>query len=59
MDGKRDPYAGLADVYDEMARDRQVQQAYRCWRRLLVRSASERGLEIRTLVDLKGAIRPA
>ena len=52
MEGKRDPYAGMADFYDEMARDRQVREAYRYWRELLLQCASERKLEIRTLVDL-------
>ncbi len=52
MTQRRDPYLGLAAVYDEMTADPEIQKFYRYWRKLLLQSISERKLKVRTLVDL-------
>ena len=52
MSEKRDPYGAVADVYDQLAADPALQKFYLYWRRLLLQSISERGLKVRTLVDL-------
>ena len=52
MSEKRDPYEGVADVYDQLAADPALQKFYLYWRILLLQSISERGLKVRTLVDL-------
>jgi hypothetical protein len=38
----RDEYAGLADVYDRMARDPGIRVFYREWRQALLAAASGR-----------------
>jgi ubiquinone/menaquinone biosynthesis C-methylase UbiE len=48
----RDPYAGLAAVYDWMARDPGIRRYYEEWRRALLEAAAERGVRGRVLVDL-------
>lgn len=48
----RDPYAGLAAVYDGMARDPGIRRYYGEWRRSLMKAAAERGVKGRVLVDL-------
>lgn len=48
----RDPYAGLASVYDGMARDPGIRRYYGEWRRALLEAAAERGVKGRVLVDL-------
>jgi ubiquinone/menaquinone biosynthesis C-methylase UbiE len=52
MAGKRDPYRDLAEVYDEMAADPELQKFYQYWRKLLLHTISERKLKVRTLIDL-------
>jgi SAM-dependent methyltransferase len=52
MAERRDPYRDLADVYDEMAADPELQKFYQYWRKLLLQTISERKLKVRTLVDL-------
>ena len=52
MSKKGDPYGNMADVYDEMAADPELQKFYQYWRKLLLQAASERRLKVRTLVDL-------
>ena len=52
MAEKRDPYRDLAEVYDEMAADPELQKFYQYWRKLLLQTASERKLKVRTLIDL-------
>jgi SAM-dependent methyltransferase len=48
----RDPYAGLAPLYDGMARDPAIRAFYGEWRRALLEAVRERGLRVRVLVDL-------
>jgi ubiquinone/menaquinone biosynthesis C-methylase UbiE len=48
----RDSYAGLASVYDHMARDPGIRRCYEEWRRALLEAAAERGVRGRVLVDL-------
>jgi len=48
----RDPYAGLAPLYDGMARDPAIRAFYAEWRRALIDAVRERGLRVRVLVDL-------
>jgi SAM-dependent methyltransferase len=52
MAGRLDPYRDLADVYDEMASDPELQKFYKYWRQLLLQTISERKLKVRTIVDL-------
>ncbi len=52
MADNRDPYRHLADLYDEMAADPELQKFYQYWRRLLLQAISKRKLNVRTLVDL-------
>ena len=52
MAEKRDPYRDVAAVYDEMAADPEIQKFYQYWRKLLLKTISERKLKVRTLVDL-------
>jgi SAM-dependent methyltransferase len=52
MAERRDPYRDVADVYDEMAADPEVQKFYQYWRKLLLQTVSKRKLKVRTLVDL-------
>jgi hypothetical protein len=40
----RDEYAGLADVYDRIARDPGIRVFYREWRQALLAAANERGV---------------
>lgn len=47
-----DPYRALADVYDLMAGDPALQEYYREWRELLLRTIAERKIVVRTLIDL-------
>lgn len=49
---RSDPYRDVADAYDEMAADPEFQRFYQYWRKLLLRTVSERRLKVRTLVDL-------
>jgi len=48
----RDPYAGLAPLYDGMARDPGIRLLYSEWRASLLAAAEEYGVRGRTLVDL-------
>ncbi len=52
MHAEDDPYKDLAEVYDELAADPELQKFYRYWRQLLLQTITERRLKIRTLVDL-------
>ncbi|MEJ2109939.1 MAG: class I SAM-dependent methyltransferase [Acidobacteriota bacterium] len=52
MSDRLDPYRNLADVYDEMASDPELQKFYQYWRKLLLQAISERNLKVRTIVDL-------
>ena len=48
----RDPYASLAEHFDEMARDPALRAFYAEWRRALLEAVRQRGLRVRVLVDL-------
>ena len=48
----RDPYAGLAALYDGMARDPGIQRFYREWRTALLEAAKQHHVRGRVLVDL-------
>lgn len=48
----RDPYAGLASLYDGMAREPGIRRLYGEWRAALLAAAKAHGVRGRTLVDL-------
>jgi ubiquinone/menaquinone biosynthesis C-methylase UbiE len=52
MAEKSDPYRDIAEVYDEMAADPDLEKFYQYWRKLLLQAASERKVKVRTLIDL-------
>jgi SAM-dependent methyltransferase len=52
MAEKRDPYRDVADVYDEMTAGPELRKFRQYWKKLLLRTISERKLRVRTLVDL-------
>ena len=48
----RDPYAGLAPLYDGMTRAHGIRAFYRQWREALLSAAKDRGVTGSVLVDL-------
>ncbi len=52
MAERGDPYRDVADMYDEMTADPEIQKFHQYWRKLLLQTISERKLKVRTLVDL-------
>jgi SAM-dependent methyltransferase len=52
MMSARDPYAGLADLYDSMTNDSSIQAFYGEWRDSLLQAVRQYGVRVRVLVDL-------
>ncbi len=52
MAGGRDPYSNLADLYDLLTRDDEIQRFYRSWRQSLLEAVTRCKVDVHTLVDL-------
>ncbi len=52
MAGGRDPYSNLADLYDLLTKDDDIQRFYRSWRHSLLEAVRKYRVAVRTLVDL-------
>ncbi|NWG14316.1 MAG: class I SAM-dependent methyltransferase [Acidobacteria bacterium] len=52
MARQSDSYTNLADIYDLLTKDSDIQGFYRAWRDSLLKAVRRYGLEVHTLVDL-------